>query len=243
MASRRVCQPLNPALSTTLSTTTMDTPALLPCPFCGATDDDNSLRRVIDGEWENCWIECDKCGAQGPHVAMQQLPIDDISDEDFIKAKNLADAEASAAAATAWNQRSAWQHPREGTGMADNEFNALCDAHGFSAVARGDFPLVPRDMFKAFADAAVLAERERSAWQPIETAPRDGTWVRLAGGKCDFSEESDNKGREVTGQWTTDLYHKPGGNWQFAYYDEGFHGEYKNPTHWQPLPSSPPITP
>jgi len=146
-------------------------------------------------------------------------------------------------AAAAWNQRSAWQHPREGTGMADNEFNALCDAHGFSAVARGDFPLVPRDMFKAFADAAVLAERERSAWQPIETAPRDGTWVRLAGGKCDFSEESDNKGREVTGRWTTDLYHKPGGNWQFAYYDEGFHGEYKNPTHWQPLPSPPPITP
>jgi Lar family restriction alleviation protein len=164
------------------------TPNLLPCPFCGSADDDNDLRRVIDGEWENAWIECDRCGAQGPHVAMQQLPIDNISDEDFIKAKRLVDAEASAAAIAAWNQR--------------------------------------------------------NTWQPIETAPRDGTWVLLAGGECEFNEESDNKGRTVTARWTNEFsHHDTSGCWQFAYYDSGCYGEYENPIHWQPLPSPPPITP
>ena len=90
---------------------------------------------------------------------------------------------------------------------------------------------------------AAAAWNQRSAWQPIETAPRDGTWVLLAGGECDLVEESRNKGRVVTGRWTTEFYHKPDGNWQFAYYDAGFYGEYKDPTHWQPLPSPPPITP
>jgi hypothetical protein len=86
-------------------------------------------------------------------------------------------------------------------------------------------------------------------WQPIETAPRDGTWVLLAGGECEFNEESDNRGRVVTAQWTTEYRSKAGdrriddfGRWEFAYYDSGFYGEYENPTFWQPLPS-PPNTP
>ena len=89
-------------------------------------------------------------------------------------------------------------------------------------------------------EQAAAAWNQRSAWQPIETAPRDGTWVRLAGGECEFNEESDNKGREVTGRWTTE-FNQP--CWQFAYYDGGYYGEYENPTHWQPLASPPPITP
>ena len=154
----------------------MDTPALLPCPFCGATDDDNSLRRVIDGEWENCWIECDKCGAQGPHVAMQQLRIDDISDEDFIKAKNLADDEASAAAATAWNQR--------------------------------------------------------SAWQPIATAPGGGTEVFVWDGAKAVVVVSEH-------DFFGDVIHWPIDEWGDKRRDQPpVHG-----THWQPLPSPPPITP
>jgi hypothetical protein len=86
-------------------------------------------------------------------------------------------------------------------------------------------------------------------WRPIETAPRDGTWVLLAGGECESNEESDNRGRVVTAQWTTEYRSNAGdrpiadfGRWEFAYYDSGVYGEYENPTHWQPLPSSP-ITP
>ena len=89
-----------------------------------------------------------------------------------------------------------------------------------------------------------------NAWQPIETAPRDGTWVLLAGGECEFHEESDNKGRVVTGRWTIefrsntrDPLDEEFGCWQFAWYDSGVYGEYENPTHWQPLPSPPPMTP
>ena len=76
-------------------------------------------------------------------------------------------------------------------------------------------------------------------WQPIETAPRDGTWVLLSGGECEFNEESDNKGRAVTARWTTEF-----SRWLFAYYDSGVYGEYENPTHWQPLlsPTSTPLS-
>jgi Lar family restriction alleviation protein len=142
------------------------TPALLPCPFCGSADDDNDLRRVIDGEWENVWIECDRCGAQGALAAMQQLPIDNISDEDFIKAKRLVDAEASAAAIAAWNQR--------------------------------------------------------SAWQPIETAPRDGTQIL----------GWDGDARQIV--WWCE-----GGRWISDKLQEYHLGEREDPTHWQPLPSPP----
>jgi hypothetical protein len=88
-----------------------------------------------------------------------------------------------------------------------------------------------------------------NAWQPIDTAPKDGKWVLLAGGECERNEDSDNKGRVVTAQWTaefrsyaSDSIGTEPGRWQFAWYDDGFYGEYENPTHWQPLPSPPPIT-
>jgi Lar family restriction alleviation protein len=142
----------------------MQTPTLLPCPFCGATDDDNDLRRVIGYEYQNVWIECDKCGAQGPHVTIKTLPRG-VSTEDFIKAKRLVEAEASAAAAAAWNQR--------------------------------------------------------SAWQPIETAPRDGTTVLLWNGS------------KPDGDQMAVGFIAPG--WRLA--------EIWGATHWQPLPSPPPITP
>ena len=47
--------------------------------------------------------------------------------------------------------------------MDDDKFNSLCEAHSFGAVARGEFPLMPRGLLKALVDAAVVAERER--WQ------------------------------------------------------------------------------
>lgn len=78
---------------------------------------------------------------------------------------------------------------------------------------------------------------ELGEWLPIETAPRDGTWVLLAGGHCDFDEESDAKTRPVVGQWTNC---RNGGHvqwhWQFAWYCGGYYGKYENPTHWMPLP-------
>jgi hypothetical protein len=47
--------------------------------------------------------------------------------------------------------------------MNDEQFDALCEANRFGAVARGDFQLVPRALLKVLVDAAVAAEREACA--------------------------------------------------------------------------------
>lgn len=78
-------------------------------------------------------------------------------------------------------------------------------------------------------------------WHPIETAPRDGTWILLAGGTCD-GDDGDYDGRPVVAQWTTRLNCRTDpkyGRWQFAWYEGGYDGEYEDPTHWMPLPAQP----
>jgi hypothetical protein len=69
-------------------------------------------------------------------------------------------------------------------------------------------------------------------WQPIETAPKDGTWVLLTGGDIDYGWDGGFKPSVVSGQWADT-------RWQFAWYDSGYYGEYENPTHWMPLPPPP----
>jgi Lar family restriction alleviation protein len=70
-------------------------------------------------------------------------------------------------------------------------------------------------------DKAIVAWNQRGAWQPIETAPRDGTGII---GLFPY-----NPRRKIV--WFT------GGRWT----DDGSHALI-DPTHWQPLPS-PPTTP
>lgn len=71
-------------------------------------------------------------------------------------------------------------------------------------------------------------------WQPIETAPKDGTWVLLAGGSMRYGWDGETFPPCVVGQ------HDGGNGWQFAWYDNGWLGEYEIPTRWMPLPSAPP---
>lgn len=70
-------------------------------------------------------------------------------------------------------------------------------------------------------------------WQPIESAPRDGSWVLLTGGTIDYGWDGDTIPPVVIGQSCGES------DWQFAWYDCGYYGEYENPTHWQPLPTPP----
>ena len=65
-----------------------------------------------------------------------------------------------------------------------------------------------------------------NAWQPIETAPRDGTKFLAWDGD------------ELLIVWWCD-----GGRWISDNLQQFHPGEHENPTHWQPLPSPPPITP
>ena len=75
-------------------------------------------------------------------------------------------------------------------------------------------------------------------WLPIETAPKDGTWVLLAGGNCLGDEGAG--GRPVTAQYTNYLNGRATSwHWQFAWYDGGYYGVYEDPTHYMPLPAPP----
>ena len=69
-------------------------------------------------------------------------------------------------------------------------------------------------------------------WKLIETAPLDGTWVLLTGGRIEYGWCEKDKPTIVVAQ-------RSGECWQFAWYDGGYYGEYELPTHWMPLPEAP----
>lgn len=77
------------------------------------------------------------------------------------------------------------------------------------------------DKLASMIPAGGLAEEAR--WQPIETAPRNGTWLLVAG--------PDHTGaRRMVCRWLVGL------EWESA--DDGY-GAYIQPTHWMPLPDVP----
>lgn len=75
-------------------------------------------------------------------------------------------------------------------------------------------------------------------WQPIETAPKDGTWIMLTGGDIVYRWDGESKPPVVCAQ----AYRPEPNSWQFAWYDSGFYGEYVGPTHWAPIPDLLPKT-
>lgn len=72
-------------------------------------------------------------------------------------------------------------------------------------------------------------------WQPMETAPRDGSWVMLLGGSLD-------KYAEVAPPATVARYEglhpRYGEEWRYASYDSGEYGRVSEPRGWMPLPQS-----
>jgi hypothetical protein len=80
-------------------------------------------------------------------------------------------------------------------------------------------------------------------WQPIETAPKDGTWVLMRGGYPDDAYDSDEKQPPVVAaRWIARqkrMMYQPPGIWRFCSYDSGYYGEWHEPTHWMPLPAPP----
>lgn len=90
-----------------------------------------------------------------------------------------------------------------------------------------------------------FAPRAGSAWQPIDTAPKDGTWVILYDPKATPAV--------TTGIWDHDFW----AVWNDAKQDTDWVGAWTNchvssfgyeelvelnPTHWMPLPESPNAT-
>ena len=60
-------------------------------------------------------------------------------------------------------------------------------------------------------------------WQPIESAPKDGTWLMF------FGEPARTSSQCMIGRWDVS-------SWESA--DDGY-GMYLEPTHWMPLPPCP----
>lgn len=103
--------------------------------------------------------------------------------------------------------------------------------------------------------AALYAEERRTAeWQPIETAPKDGTEIILYCPQGDGSPGSTF--RVTSGQWestygTTTVYRDAQGryvdqadtdDWEgWVSMDGGFSEDTMMPTLWQPLPAPPAI--
>lgn len=71
-----------------------------------------------------------------------------------------------------------------------------------------------------------------SEWQPIETAPKDGTRILIFDNGCisiaNWHEQIDN------------YNHAPFDGWLIFYPDDAFYTQVsENPTHWMPLPEPP----
>ncbi len=77
-------------------------------------------------------------------------------------------------------------------------------------------------------------------WQPIDTAPRDGTWVLLFGFETPDTNDSmdDGWGPVVVGKGG-ELFAGEGDPWDVGIYDGFCELSVHNPTHWMPLPALP----
>lgn len=77
--------------------------------------------------------------------------------------------------------------------------------------------------------------------RPIETAPKDGTWVLLFGGNSceDFYNHKQPPEeflkRPIVARWEPDYDADDGGYWVYAFWDGEWRSIYDAPTHWAPL--------
>ena len=103
---------------------------------------------------------------------------------------------------------------------------------------------------EAIAEAAAiiseLVERIEGVWQPIETAPKDGTWILLCGGRTDedfyLRDEPEAQSRIVSAFWLlSPCGDEDGEEWSVGFWDGSWRTGYENPTHWMPLPPPPSV--
>ncbi|MFA7333370.1 MAG: DUF551 domain-containing protein [Kiritimatiellia bacterium] len=118
--------------------------------------------------------------------------------------------------------------------------NAIC----------GNNDVHPADLFNVVCDTIDhLAQRGmiNGGWSPIESAPRDGTFILLCGGETtedDYSNEGVQKNRPVVAKFTPETHfdfdtEQEQEMWDMCYWDGAWRTAYIKPTHWMPLPAAP----
>lgn len=77
-------------------------------------------------------------------------------------------------------------------------------------------------------------------WQPIETAPKNGTevFVYVPGESLYPTVASYKSGEYWKAEYGDEAYMEAGWYWSFGYPSD-FHEEPVEPTHWMPLPEPP----
>ena len=73
--------------------------------------------------------------------------------------------------------------------------------------------------------------------KPIETAPKDGTWILLIGG-YDVDAGDYFHMPAVVAFWEPMSKYSDGA-WRYCFWEGDWRSEYCNPTHWMPLPEPP----
>ena len=108
------------------------------------------------------------------------------------------------------------------------EWQKLPSVFGYEVQARQGAAPDTDDLVDALIAAVRLLEQVE-VWQPIETAPKDGTEVLLRGGKNKWEDEGT---KLVVGFWQDD-------EWRYAFIESDWRGVYENPTHWMYVPNLP----
>lgn len=72
-----------------------------------------------------------------------------------------------------------------------------------------------------------------NTWQQIKTAPKDGTWILVTGGR---PESYSWYGDTPVPPAVVAMWDKVDEAWGFCDWDGALRSFYDNPTHWMPIP-------
>jgi len=78
-------------------------------------------------------------------------------------------------------------------------------------------------------------------WMTIDSAPKDGTWILLCGGRTtedDYADVGVDVSRPVVGFYDPPAF-EGDAEWAFCFWDGAWREGYESPTHWMPLPPAP----
>ena len=243
--------------------------ALTACPFCGKSN------TLVIGKASDVFTEPDECGDPLPYMHTESYAVTcDASKPDgpggcgASGGYKLTEAEA----VSAWNARAAIAaleaEPQDGdVEQALNRMDSLLDPSlNLLAVSENSITLqgCRADML-TIRRALRMAPAAREGWQPIETAPKDGTDILLAIIDADHSyidhvergyfevvaeDEEDGPWDIRNGEpWCSYEGRSEGLYWCYACGPDDFNrrgirfldcSDCLKYTHWMPLPATPP---